>query len=159
MEEALEGRSGGLPANGDLEHVDHQDAELESVRMTPLVRVGGNAARAPHVVGHEVQQGRARRRSDGRADVVRDARGRKSSWQDAHRARMLGGGECTRQGSATTDVTEDGAFEDVGQHGKRAGSVREPRRLGDKHVIMISTQGGHQGDGDAGEGIVDHKRG
>ena len=52
---------------------------------------------------------------------------------------MLGGGECTRQGSAATDVTEDGAFEDVGQHGKRAGSVREPRRLGDKHKKKASS--------------------
>ena len=29
---------------------------------------------------------------------------------------MLGGGECTRQGSAATDVTVNGALDDVGQH-------------------------------------------
>ena len=27
MEEALEGRAGGLATDGDLEHVDHQDAK------------------------------------------------------------------------------------------------------------------------------------
>ena len=64
-----------------------------------------------------------------------------------------------RQGSAATDTTVNGALDDVGQHGERSGFVREPRRLGDKHVLMISTQGGHQGDGDAREGIADHERG
>ena len=72
---------------------------------------------------------------------------------------MLGVGESTRQGSAATDVTKNGASDDVGQHGERPGSVREPRRLGDKHILMISAESGHQGDGDAGEGIVDHERG
>ena len=64
-----------------------------------------------------------------------------------------------RQGSAATDVTQNGASDDVGQHGERTGSVRQPRRLGDKRMLMISIQGGHKGDGDAGEGIVDHERG
>ena len=72
---------------------------------------------------------------------------------------MLGGGEYTRQGSAATDVTKNGAPDDVGQHGEQLGSVREPRRLGDKRMLMISAESGHQGDGDAGEGIADHKRG
>ena len=43
-----------------------------------------------------------------------------------------------RQSSAATDVTKNGASDDVGQHGERSGSVREPRRLGDEHVLMIS---------------------
>ena len=72
---------------------------------------------------------------------------------------MPGGNECYRQDSAATGATVNGALGDVGQHGERSGTVREPRRLGDKHVLMISTQGGHQGDGDAREGIVDHERG
>ena len=51
---------------------------------------------------------------------------------------MLGVGESTRQGSVATGATQNGAPDDVGQHGERTGSVREPRRLGDKRMLMIS---------------------
>ena len=110
-------------------------------------------------MGHEARQGRTGRSIDGRADVVGEAGGATFSRQDAHRARTPGGGEGKRQGNATTGVTVNGAPDDSGQHGERAGSVREPRRLGDEHVLVINFQGGHQGDGDARKGVVDHERG
>ena len=72
---------------------------------------------------------------------------------------MQGGGESARQVITATGVAEHGASDDIGQHGERAGAIREPRRLGDEHMLMISIQGGNQGDGDAGEGIADHERG
>ena len=100
-------------------------------------------------MGDKARQGRTGRGFDGRADFVKDA----------HRARMPGGGEGTRQGSAgcaATDIAVHGSLGDVGQDGKRAGSVREPRRLGDGHVLVVDVQGGHQSDGDAGKGVVDH---
>ena len=101
--------------------------------------------------------------NDGQPNPERtQAGGATSSRQDAHRARMPGGGESTRQGSAeraATDVTVYGAPDDVGQHGERAGSIREPRRLGDVYVLVVNIQGGHQSDGDAGKGIADHERG
>ena len=67
-----------LPVDGDLEHADHQDAELEPVRMTTLVRVGTDASRAPQVLGHEARQRHTGRDSDGRTGVIGDARGKKS---------------------------------------------------------------------------------
>ena len=127
--------------------------------MTTLVRAGTNAAWALQGVGHEARQGRTGRNADGRTGVVGEARGTAAGRQDAHRARILGGGEGTRQGSAATGIAVNGAPGDVGQHGERAGSAREPRRLGDKHMLVISIQGGHQGDWDAGEGVVDHECG
>ena len=72
---------------------------------------------------------------------------------------MLGGGEDARQVSTATGVAEHGAPDDIGQHGERAVSIREPRCRGDEHMLMVGIQGGHQGDGDAGEGVIDHERG
>ena len=44
MEESLEGGAGGLSTDGDLDHVDHRDAKLDSVWVASLVHVGTNAA-------------------------------------------------------------------------------------------------------------------
>ena len=159
MEELLEGRPCGLPTISNLEHVDHQDAEFEPVRVPSLVRVGACAARVPQVVGHEARQGRIGGDSDGRAYVVGDAQRRKSGRYDANRARVQSGGEGAQQVITATGVAQNRASDDIGQHGERPGPIREPRCLGDEHVLMIGIQGGHQGDGDAGEGTVDHKRG
>ena len=117
MEEPLEGLSGGLSTDGNLEHVDHQDAELEPVRVTSLVRVGACAARVPQVLGHEARQGRTGGDSDGRAYVVGDAQPRKSGRYDARRSRVQGGGEDARQVITATGVAQKRASDDIGQHG------------------------------------------
>ena len=79
MGELLKGRPSSFPTNSHLEHVDHQDAELESVRAAPLVRVGACTARVPEIVGHEAREGRAGGDPDGCADVVGyDLRGKSS---------------------------------------------------------------------------------
>ena len=72
---------------------------------------------------------------------------------------MQGGGESARQASTSTGVAQNRSSDDIGQHGERPGPIREPCCLGDEYMLMISIQGGHQGDWDAGERIVDHKRG
>ena len=60
---------------------------------------------------------------------------------------MQGGGESARQASTATGVAQNRAPGDIGQHGERSGPICEPRFLGDEDMLMISIQGGHEGDG------------
>ena len=62
-------------------------------------------------------------------------------------------------GLAIEGAAEDRARNEVGQDQERAGVLREPRGLGDEHVFLVGAQSGHEGDGDAGERVVDHQRG